>query len=132
MRRSAYVFAPLLASAAVTLSTGCHQQPELQRCVDETNRVVDPKLCNLPPGSQQPLNGTGHSSNTVFLPHIYRYYYGGLGGYTLGSIVNGGSYTPLSGHSYSTTAGRAVSSSGTSRGGFGSSFGSSHGGGSGE
>ena len=41
----------------------------------------------------------------------------------LGSIVNGGSYTPAPGRSYSF-------SSGTSRGGFGSSF-SSHGGGEG-
>ena len=119
MRRSTYVFAPLLAATAVTLATGCHQQPEPQRCVDEQNHVVDQKFCaNLPPGaisSGNMNNGGGYyGANGVFIPHVYRSYYGGLGGYALGSIVSGGSYAPVSGHSYST--------SGTSRGGFGSSF----------
>ena len=121
MRRSAYVFAPLLASAAVALGTGCHQQPEPQRCVDEQNHVVDQKYCaNLPPGaisSGTPDNKGGYyGANGIFMPHMYRSYYGGLGGYALGSIVSGGSFSPVAGHSYST------SSSGTSRGGFGSSF----------
>jgi hypothetical protein len=126
MRRSTYVFAPLLAATAVTLSTGCHHQPEPQRCVDEQNHVVDQKFCaNLPPGaisSGNSGNGGGYyGSNGVFIPHIYRSYYGGLGGYALGSMVSGGSYTPISGHTYSPSS-RAFSSSGTSRGGFGSSF----------
>jgi len=128
MRRSTYVFAPLLAATAVTLSTGCHQQPEPQRCVDEQNHVVDQKFCaNLPPGAVAPgnagNNGGYYGANGVFIPHIYRSYYGGLGGYALGSIVSGGSYAPVSGHSYST------STSGTSRGGFGSSFSGGDGGG---
>ena len=140
MRRSAYVFAPLLASAAVALSTGCHQA-EPQRCVDETNHVVDPKFCsNLPPGAQQPVvgntnNGGGHyGGGGIFYPHMYRYYYGGLGGYALGSVVNGGSYAPVPGHSYGNVRGGSTSVSGTSRGGFGGSFSSSggHGGGGGE
>jgi hypothetical protein len=138
MRRSAYVFAPLLASAAVALSSGCHQQADPQRCVDEHNQVVDQKFCaNLPPGaisSGTQSNGGGYfGGGGVFYPHMYRYYYGGGGGWGLGSYVNGGSYTPLAGHSYSTSA-RGMSASGTSRGGFGSSFSSSggHGGGGGE
>lgn len=121
MRRSRHVLAPLLASTAVALLAGC-RGPEMQRCVDENNHVVDPAFCkNLPPGSTQPLSSGGNGSGGggyIFIPHVYRYYYGGGGGYSLGSSVTGGSYAPLSGHSYSTT-------SGTARGGFGSSF-SSH------
>src|ERR1700709_1477058 len=108
MRRSATVFTPLLASAAVALSTGCHHA-EPQRCVDETNHVVDPKFCaNLPPGAQQPIVGNPNNG--------------------------GGSSAPVPGHSYGNVRGGSVSTSGTSRGGFGSSFSSSggHGGGGGE
>lgn len=113
MRRSAQVAAPLLASAAVALLSGC--RPEMQRCVDEYNRVADPAECRaLSSGSTQTT--TGRSGGM----HIYRYYYGGGGSYSTGTVVTGGSYAPASGHSYSTTTG-------TSRGGFGSSFSSGHG-----
>ncbi len=97
MRRSAHVFAPLLASAAVAFSTGCHHA-EPQRCVDEQNHVVDPKFCaNLPPGGQQPVVGTPgngggyYGANGIFFPHIYSYVYGGGGVFTPGAIVSGGS-----------------------------------------
>ena len=54
MRRSPQVLAPLLASTAVALLAGC-RGPEMQRCVDENNHVVDPSFCkNLPPGRTQP------------------------------------------------------------------------------
>lgn len=135
MRRSAQVVAPLLAALAASLTVGCHRS-DPQRCVDESGVVVDPKFCaNLPAGSQQtltgnPTNGGGHYSGPIFIPHVYRYYYGGGGG-AMGSIVSGGSYVPQAGHSYSVSAGRGgVSASGTSRAGFGGSFG--HGGGGGE
>jgi hypothetical protein len=132
MRRSAQVFAPLLAATAVALSSGCHQQPEPQRCVDEQNHVVDQKFCaNLPPGaisSGAAMHSGYYGSNGIFIPHMYRSYYGGLGGYALGSIVSGGSYAPVPGHAYSPSS-RAFSSSGTSRGGFGSSFSGGEGGG---
>jgi hypothetical protein len=111
MRRSAQVAAPLLAAAALSLLTGC-RTPEMQRCVDEHNNVVADSFCKDQP-SQQHRTG-------AFIP-FYRYYYGGWGGYGLGSQVGGGSYTPITGRSYSTT-----------RGGFGSSFGGGgegHGGG---
>lgn len=127
MRRSSFVLAPILASAAVTLLSGCRHN-EAERCVDEQNHVVDPKFCaNLPANSTQPVMGTPTSDGAVFIPHYYRHYYGGLGGFALGSMVSGGSYAPQAGHSYSF-------SSGTSRGGFGRSFSSSssHGGGAGE
>ena len=123
MRRSTHVIAPLLAASAMTLLAGCRHQ-EMERCVDESNHVVDPSFCkNLPPGAQQPVAGNPQNNgtpyyNTIVVPHYYRYYYGGSGSSILGSTVNDGSFSPISGHSYSF-------SSGTTRGGFGSSF-SSH------
>ena len=114
MKRSHSVSAPLLATAALAI-TGCHHHPEMQRCIDEQNRVVDPSFCaNLP----QQYNGMGYQPG--FFP--YRYYYGGGGGYGFGTVVYGGGYAPVTGHSYSGTTG--VSSS-TSRGGFGSTHGGS-------
>ena len=121
MRRSTQVTAPLLAAAALSILTGC-RKPEMQRCVDEQNHVVDDKLCaNLPDqqGIQQ-QRPDGHGGFIPFFP--YHYYYGGWGGYGLGSQAGGGSYSPTPGRSY------------TSRGGFGSSFaeGGSHSSSSGE
>ena len=119
MKRSPEVAVPLLAATALALLTGCHQQPEPQRCVDEQNRVVAASFC-----ANQPQTLTGNQQNglhpglPIFLP--YRYYYGGSGGFSPGSLVSGGSSTPLSGHSYSTST--------TQRGGFGSTFSGGQGG----
>ncbi len=121
MKRSLHVTAPLLVAAALGLLTAC-RRPEMQRCVDEQSRVVDDNLCKNQPNQQQ-MRSDGHGG---FIPFIvpYRYYYGGLGGYGLGSIVSGGGYNTISGHSYSSS---------TNRGGFGSTHGGSEGGhGSGE
>jgi hypothetical protein len=123
MRRSSAVIAPLLASAAVALLASCNSS-EPQRCVDENNRVVDPSFCKNLPANGQPVagglgNNGGYYNNGIFIPHFYRYYYGGIGG-GFGSVLSGGSYAPLSGHSYSV--------SGTTRNGFGSSFGGGEGG----
>jgi hypothetical protein len=121
MKRSTHVAAPLLAAAALALNTGC-RKPEMQRCVDEHNVVVDDSHCaNLPADAQQ-RQPDGHGGfMPMFFP--YHYYYGGLGGYALGSMVSGGSFTPMQGRSYATSSGRIT------RGGFGSSFseGGSHG-----
>ncbi len=113
MKRSTQVAAPLLASAALAIMAGC-RQPEMQRCVDENNKVVADSLCN-----GQPIQRSDGHGGFIFLPSPYRFYYGGFGGYGLGSTVSGGGYIPASGHSYST---------GTTRGGFGSTLsGGSHG-----
>ena len=121
MRRSTQVAAPLLAAAAMAMLIGCHK-PDMQRCVDENNKVVDDAFCHQT-GQQQRPDGHG---GFVFIPMPYRYYYGGWGGYGPGSVVGGGGYAPTPGRSYSTT----------SRGGFGSSFGGgesgAHGSGAGE
>jgi hypothetical protein len=112
MKRSTQVTAPLLAAAALSLLSGC-RKPEMQRCVDEQNHVVDDSLCANQPAAQQRPDGHGG-----FLPLLipYHYYYGGWGGYGLGSVAGGGSYTPAAGRSYATRSGV------TTRGGFGSSF----------
>ncbi len=117
MKRSTQVAAPLLAAAAVAMLSGCHQQ-EMQRCVDENNKVVDPSFCQQTGQVQRP---DGHGG-FIFIPMPYHYYYGGYGGYGLGTVVGGGSFTPVPGRTYSTTA----------RGGFGSSFSHSSGGEGGE
>ena len=71
---------------AVAVLAGCHH-PEMQRCVDEQNRVVAQQFCaNLPP--QGSYYGGG---GPVFIP--YHYYYGGGGGWMPGSVVYGGSST---------------------------------------
>jgi len=121
MRRSTQVAAPLLASTALALLSGCHQ-PEMQRCIDENNKVVDDKLCASQPGDaeqqrriQEQQNQQRQHNGVGILPFIplYHYYYGGFGGRGIGSSVTGGTLSPLAGHSYS---------SGTSRGGFGRTF----------
>ncbi len=107
--------APLLATVALASLTAC-RQPEMQRCVDDLNHVVDDKLCD----SQQPANNsTAHGGAGG---GGFHYYYGGSGSRTVGSTATDGSTTPAPGHSYST---------GTSRGGFGSTHTGSEGGGHG-
>lgn len=108
MRRSAQVTAPLLAATALGLS-GCHNA-DMQRCVDEHNKVVADSFCkNLPAAQERRSDGHG---GFFFLPMPYRYYYGGSGGFSPGTPATGGAFTPTPGRSYSTT----------SRGGFGRTF----------
>ena len=116
-KRSVQVSAPLVASAALAVLTGCHH-PEMQRCVDEQNRVVDQRFC-----ANVPQQGGYNSGGMGLYP--YHYYYGGGGGWYPGTVVYGGSNTYVSGHSYTTSSSAAHSTSGTSRGGFGSSMGGS-------
>ena len=127
MRRSVQVAAPLLASTALALLAGCHQ-PEMQRCVDENNKVVDDQLCANQPGDaaeqrrlQDAQNAQRQHNGLGILPYIalYHYYYGGTGSRDRGSFVYGGSLTPVPGRSYVNSSGVR---SGTSRGGFGSFF----------
>jgi hypothetical protein len=106
MKRSIQVAAPLLAAAALAMTTGCHR--EMQRCVDEHNNVVVDSFCQNQ--STQPQQRPDGHGGFIFVPQPYRYYYGGYGGFGIGSQVGGGSYTPAPGASY------------TTRGGFGSSF----------
>ena len=132
MKRSTQVAAPLLAAAAVAMLAGC-QKPEMQRCVDEQNHVVDDHFCDNLPNQQgiQQQHPDGHGG---FIPIIfpYRYYYGGWGGYGLGSVVGGGGYAPIAGRSYANRTGITI------RGGFGRFFGGgsegsgAHGGSAGE
>ena len=112
----------------MSMLSGCHHQ-EMQRCVDENNKVVDQSFCQQTGAQSGPVQRPDGHGGFIFIPMPYHYYYGGYGGYGLGSVVGGGSFAPVAGRSYSTTA----------RGGFGSSFshssggeGGGHGGGAGE
>jgi hypothetical protein len=132
MKRSTKVTAPLLASLALAMTTGC-RKPEMQRCVDENNKVVDDKLCADQPAQADDQQHQNPGVGGGFIPYVplYHYYYGGWGGYALGSLVGGGSTRPAEGHSYINSTGVKT---GTVRGGFGRSMSSgSHGsGGAGE
>ena len=90
---------------------------EKAHCVDENSQVVDEANCanSVAPeldDAGKPAHGWGHSG--------FFWYYGGN---RSGSRVSGGGYTPSEGVSYSSPAGRSVSSPGVGRGGFGSSVG---------
>jgi hypothetical protein len=119
MKRSTQVATPLLAATALALLTGC-REPQMKRCVDENNKVVDQSFCQDQNQNQPQNNSIGHIPG-------FHFYYGGSGSFDPGTIATGGSLMPASGVSYSTT-----------RGGFGSSFGggegegAGHGGGAGE
>jgi hypothetical protein len=138
MRRSTQVAAPLLAATALSMLTGC-QKPEMQRCVDEQNHVVDDKFCANLPADQHGIQQQRPDGHGGFLPILvpYRYYYGGWGGYGLGGLAGGGGYAPIAGRSYANRSGITI------RGGFGRFFsntgshsssgeGSGHGGSAGE
>lgn len=131
MRRSIQVTAPLLAATALSLLTACRRQPppQMQRCVDENNHVVAENLCQNLPNQPAQRGGYGAGGYVPFIP-MYRYYYGGGGGYGLGSSVFGGGYMATPGARYSSPGGSLRG--GTTRGGFGSthsSGGEGHGGG---
>lgn len=114
MRRSAKVTAPLLAATAIAILSGCRGR-EMQRCVDENNRVVDDSFCaNLPADNGQQYQNIGGGGSVPYRP-IYHYYYGGRGGYVPGTLVLGGSDRPVPGHTYVSSKGVSTSV----RGGFG-------------
>ena len=94
----------------------------MQRCVDENNHVVADNLCQQQGIGQQQQRPDGHGG-LIFLPMPYRYYYGGTGGYGLGTSVGGGAYNPSPGRSYASS---------TTRGGFGRTMSGGGGEGAGE
>ena len=97
----------------------------MQRCVDETGTVVPDSFCQGQPATESRPDGHG---GFIFIPHVYRPYYGGFGGYGLGDRVTGGSFNAAPGVHYSSPlAGGSrgfFGGHGISRGGFGHSFGS--------
>ena len=121
MRKTAQIMTPLLAAAAISILSGCRPK-EMQRCVDETGKVVPDSYCE----GQAPLQQRpdGHGGFIPFIP-IYRPYYGGIGGWGAGDRVSGGSFNASPGVRYaSPSASRGFfGGRGISRGGFGHSFG---------
>jgi len=108
LKKSTHVQLGLLAALALSL-TSCSRR-EMQRCVDDRKAVVVDQFCE---------QGYGRG---------YHWYYGGSGGYVPGSFASGGNFSPHSG--FTSVRSTSATSSGVSRGGFGSS--ASHGGSSGE
>jgi len=112
--------------------SGC-RKPEMQRCVDENNVVVDDSLCANQPQTNQQYQSMGGGGGYVPYRPMYHYYYGGFGGFGLGTPASGGSIDPVEGRSYVDSSGRTS----TVRGGFGRTMSSSgdsggRGGGAGE
>ena len=100
MKKSASVTLGILATAACLLSA-CNRNSEMQRCVGPDDMVVEDRNCESPPS-------TAH-------PGFYHWYYGGRGGYDIGSRASGGGLSPSPGMS-------SVRGSSVSRGGFGHFF----------
>ncbi len=124
MASSTRIATPLLAAAALSILTGCRPK-EMQRCVDETGKVVADSYCAGQPAAPERVDD-GHGG-FLFIPHVYRPYYGGIGGYGLGDRVSGGSFNASPGVHYASplSGGRGFfGGHGISRGGFGHSFGS--------
>jgi hypothetical protein len=83
---------PLLAAAAIALMVGC-RKPEMQRCVDQQNVVVDDDLCHAL-GEQRILGKKPADRSS------YRYYYGGTGSTEPGTVATGGSFMRERSHTY--------------------------------
>lgn len=101
MKRSKKIDLTIVTLLAASFSAACAQDPDLKHCVDPNGVVVDDSQCQNQGGPVIPGR----------IP--FHWYYGGSRIFTPGSRVSGGSYTPSSGHVYSTP-------STVSRGGFGS------------
>jgi len=113
MKKSASVPLTILASVAALATAGCSRRTEMQRCVDQQQRVVDDRLCD----QQQ-------RARPYYGPYVpYHWWYGGASGGRFGDTVVGGAGTPTRGFS-AVRAGEGGSGAhgGTSRGGFGSSM----------
>lgn len=86
------VAASLLAAAAIVPMSGC-RKPEMQRCVDRQNVVVDDDLCHAM--GEQRILGKKPEDRSAF-----RYYYGGTGSTEPGTVATGGSYMRERDHTY--------------------------------
>ena len=82
-----------LIATPIPFATGCNVEPEMQRCIDYRDFVVEYNACQ---GRMQFVKVPG---NINPMPR-YRFYYGGFGGGEIGSRAWGGSEKPLGGHVY--------------------------------
>ncbi|HEU4636406.1 MAG TPA: hypothetical protein VFS41_09530 [Edaphobacter sp.] len=83
MKRFSRIATTLVAFIAIAMATGC-RKPEMQRCVDQQNVVVDDDLCHAL-GEQRILGKKPEARSS------YRYYYGGTGSTEPGTVATGGS-----------------------------------------
>jgi len=121
MKKSKSVPLTILASVAALAMSGCSRKTELQRCVDQQQRIVDDRLCDQQQSLQQQPNRTPYYPRAYY---PYHWWYGGSSGGRFGDSIVGGAANPTRGFS-SIRAGSSGSGAhgGTSRGGFGSSMG---------
>src|SRR6266851_524193 len=80
----------LLAAAA---ATGCSREAEVKRCLDQNDRMAADLSCDQPPTSQPP----GSTRYAPFVHPMYRWVYGGNGGYRPGDTVTGFGLQPTPG-----------------------------------
>jgi hypothetical protein len=92
MKRFSRIPIPLFASVILAFATGC-RKPEMQRCVDQQNVVVDDDLCHAT-GEQRILGKKPEDRST------FRYYYGGTGSTEPGTVATGGSFIRERDHTY--------------------------------
>lgn len=93
MTRPLLLAALFLIVTPVLIATGCNIEPEMQRCVDYRDTVVEYSACQ---GGPQYVKVPG---NINPMPR-FRFYYGGFGSGEIGSQAWGGAEKPLSGHVY--------------------------------
>jgi hypothetical protein len=100
VKKSASAAVPLLASAALAMITDCRSK-EMHGASISTMQSVDAALCQT-------------AERRKPIPRIANH--GGDGSKDLGTLVSGGSFSPIPGHSYE------IADAATGRGGFGNTF----------
>jgi hypothetical protein len=92
MKSFARIAPTLFVSVSLVFVIGC-RKPEMQRCVDQQNVVVDDDLCHAM-GEQRILGKKPEPRAS------YRYYYGGTGSTEPGTVATGGSFMRERDHTY--------------------------------
>ena len=133
IRKSQEIVLGVAMLSLVATVTSCDDSAQRRRCVDSTGKVVSEEQCR--DAETRRYYGGG--------PPLFFWYFGGLGGYTPGSVASGGTYVSPRGYSgggrFSASPGPGSSGGNVSggpgsfggsvsRGGFGGSAGA-HGGG---
>ena len=134
----------VLTLALVGTLVGCgpnvSREAEVQRCIDSTGRMADEQNCRQLP------RGSGGGGGYIGYRPMYRWVYGGNGGYQPGSYVSGFNESPTPGLDHvnaASLAARGYSAGGArvgitnsggfaapgARGGFGATGEGGHGGG---
>jgi hypothetical protein len=93
MKRLLHLSSLFLLAVPVSVATGCNVEPEMRRCVDFRDHVLNYHDC------ERPVSAVRVAGSLNPLPS-HRWYFGGYGGAELGASAWGGSDTALRGHAY--------------------------------